>query len=273
MKATERLRRKGVLLLAGTALLFSAVSGMYARPVRAGSPEGKPLRITKELVKEVEPVGSFLWLTLKDGREVLISSDGRFVIYHPRLYDMKKNKIVTTLSEFRAVRKPEIDRYAFFYLSKTGKPKALLVVDEYCPYCERFMKDLLSLLEAGRKPKYDLAVTFYPVHREAIDASCKLLGLPPEKARETYVKWVKTTDPAVWKDLTCDPKKQQEFLIKAAGLRFESGVNSTPTVILPDGRKVIGYRNPEDFLFEAPSGKTSGKPGTAPEKTAPKKSE
>ena len=148
--------------------------------------------------------------------------------------------------------KPNIDEVAMLYLVKSdtkSRPTALIVVDEYCPYCERLIKDTLALIKAGKTPKYDLAVAFFPVHRKAVDASCKLMGVGKDRAREIYLKWVESKDPKIWATLKCDPEKRKEFLAKAVMLRMMAGINATPTVILPNGRKIVGYKNPEEFLF------------------------
>ena len=237
----------GVVLWAGSSVVFSKVPE---------KPSSTP-QITREVVKEVETLGTFIWLVLKDGSEHLISSDGRFLIKNPRVLDLSSNRTIETLRELRETRRPNVKDYAFFYLSRQGKPAALIVVDPHCGHCERLVRDLLVLIESGRTPGYDLAVTFFPVFRRSTDDVCKLLSVSPEKAHETYVKWVKTGNPGIWEKLTCDPRKKQDFIMKAAKLRFISGINSTPVVILPDGRKVVGYRNPEEFLFEpSPTGST-----------------
>ena len=243
--------RKKIIALVVGGLLVTGSTGGWAQ-VKKDATESVP-QITRDLVKEVETVGTFHWLVLKDGKQYLISSDGRFVIENPKIYDQQTKRILISIREFKEARKPRVEDYAFFYLSKQGKPAALIVVDQYCGYCERLVKDLLILLKSGRTPKYDIAITFYPIFRKSVDGPCKLASVSPEKAREIYMKWVRTKDPAVWEKLPCDPKKKQDFLMKAAKLKFVSGINSTPVVILPDGTKIVGYRNPEEFLFE-PSG-------------------
>ena len=205
------------------------------------------------LGKKVESVESLpfkiFWVKTKDGASYIATSNGRFVIESPKLLDVQTGKTVTTIEELREAMKPDVNKYATLWLVKKGKPSALIVVDEYCPYCERLVKDILTVLQTGKTPKYDLAVTFFPIHRQSVEATCKLMSIGQKKARETFIKWVQTHDSSVWNNIKCVPEMQKKFFVKAAQLNTMVGISATPTVILPDGKKIIGYRNPEEFLF------------------------
>lgn len=213
------------------------------------SASGRMMFLDKK-VKRVQRIPfRIYWIETEDGSSYLASSNGRFVIENPVLLDMQTKKRLETLSDLMTAMKPDAERVAVLYLAKTGKPEALIVVDEYCPYCEQLVKDILKLLQSGKKPKYDLAVTFFPIHRQAVDASCKLLHAGKKKARQMYLKWVSSKDPSVWNEEKCTPEARKKFLTLAAQLRTMNGISATPTIILPDGTQLVGYRNPE-FLFE-----------------------
>ena len=217
------------------ALSFARASGMF---------------FLNKKVRKVQRIPfQMYWIQTEDGSSYLVSSNGRFVIEKFELLDMQTKNRVETITDLLRAMKPDISQSAVLYLSEQGRPAALIVVDEYCPYCEKLMKQLLALLEAGRKPKYDLAVAFFPVHIKAVDASCKLMQAGKKKARELYVRWVKTHDPDVWNQQKCSAEVRRKFLTIAARLKTMSGISATPTIVLPDGTRIVGYRNPE-FLFE-----------------------
>jgi len=230
--------------------LFLA-SFFMCQPAIAGDRVAK--RQQRFLDKEVARVQSIpfriFWIETKDGSSYIASSNGRFVISSPELRDVQTGTIINSIEELKLALKPNVDEIAMLYLVKKGRPSALVIVDEYCPYCERLVKDILSLLKAGNTPKYDIAVTFFPVHRQAVEATCKLMEVGPEKARELYVNWVKTQDPSTWGNIKCSPETRKKFLMMAAKLQM-NGLTATPTVILPDGTQIVGYRNPEEFLFQ-----------------------
>ena len=208
------------------------------------------LSFLNKKVETVEPLPfRVFWIKTKDGSSYLATYNGRFVILSPEIIDVKTGKKITTIEALREAMKPDVNEFAALWLYKKGNPAALIVVDEYCPYCERLVKDILTILKTGKTPKYDLAVTFFPIHRQAVEASCKLFGAGPEKAREVYLKWVETQNPSVWSGLKCRPEDRKKLLFKAVQLRSMVGITATPTVILPSGQKIIGYKNPEEFLF------------------------
>ena len=233
-------------------LIFLFLTSLFiSQPAIAGDQVAK--RQQRFLDKEVAKVQSIpfriFWIETKDGSSYIASSNGRFVISSPELRDVQTGTIINSIEELKLALKPNVHETAMLYLVKKGRPSALVIVDEYCPYCERLVKDILSLLKAGNTPKYDIAVTFFPVHRQAVEATCKLMEVGPEKARELYVNWVKTQDPSTWGNIKCSPETRKKFLMMAAKLQM-NGLTATPTVILPDGTQIVGYRNPEEFLFQ-----------------------
>ncbi len=227
------------------ALVAGLLTFTFLVPVFAGT---RP-PVAKDQVKDADSLGTVYWLELKNGKQLLVSSDGRFVIENPKVRDLMKKTTITTLEDLRKNRMPDVNKFAFFYLYKAAqKPTALLVVDQYCPYCERFVKDLLQIMKQ-KEPKYSIAVTFFPIHPEAVDASCKMIAMKPDTARMAYIKMVKSSDDSLLRTVQCTRANREKFLKKALQLRFIAGVQGTPTIILPNGRKIVGYVNPESILF------------------------
>ena len=231
-----------------TALLVTQVSA-----------ESRTVSQQRFLDKQVDKVEAvpfrMFWIKATDGSSYLASSNGRFVIKSPQIYDVQTGQTITSIEELNLAMKPDVNKFAVFYFSRAGKPTALLVVDPFCTHCHKMSREILRLVEAGKTLKYDLAVTFFPISRQAIGAICQLMKVGQEEAKSMYVRWVKTQDSSIWSNTECDSENRRKFLMLAAQLQSMSGIRATPTLILPDGTRVVGYTDPTSLLFEVTDGK------------------
>ncbi len=120
-----------------------------------------------------------------------------------------------------------------------GKKKLYVFTDPECPYCAKAHVELKKL--ADMEPDLAIYIKLFPLkmHPKAYDKSRVILS---RKSMELLDKSFagKPLPPATDKD----DKKPIDDTIRFAGA---NGINSTPTLVLPDGRIQPGFRSAEEM--------------------------
>jgi thiol:disulfide interchange protein DsbC len=125
-----------------------------------------------------------------------------------------------------------------------GNPKAskklILFTDPQCPYCEKLHPELDKVVKAD--PEVVFFIKMMPlasIHPDSPRIAKAVLCEGTTKLLEDSFAGKKIPDP------TC----QSDAVERTLRLAQDLGIGSTPTLILPDGRIVPGYR-PADAILE-----------------------
>jgi len=117
--------------------------------------------------------------------------------------------------------------------------KLILFTDPQCPYCEKLHPELKKVVEAD--PDVVFFIKLMPlvkIHPEAYKISKAILCEGKLELLE---------DSFAGKPVP-EPSCESDAVDRTLKLAQELGIGSTPTLILPDGRMVPGYRTAEDIL-------------------------
>ncbi len=187
-------------------------------------------------IKEVNPTPiQGLYEVIAGGNVLYMDESGRYLLIG-EIYDLKTSKNIT------AIRMEEINRVDFSSLPldkavKVGSGKYRLAVfyDPDCPYCKRLYSELRDLKE------FTIYYFLYPlreIHPDAYDKSVKIW------CSEDRAKALDEVESG--KDI---PKKECPHPVdEIITLGRNLGINGTPTIILPDGRRISGYVPKEELL-------------------------
>jgi thiol:disulfide interchange protein DsbC len=124
-----------------------------------------------------------------------------------------------------------------------GKPEARLKVvvfdDPECPYCQKLQAEMHSVVQ--KRPDVAFYIKMYPLasHPKAKEKAKTIVCEKSLKLLEDSLAGKEIPAP------TCETNQIEENI----RLAQELGVNSTPTLIFPDGKVVPGYR-PADKIIE-----------------------
>jgi thiol:disulfide interchange protein DsbC len=120
-----------------------------------------------------------------------------------------------------------------------GKKKVFLFTDPLCPFCKKLHPELKKVVQD------DPAVVFFiklmpltSLHPDSLRISRTIMCEKSLELLETSFKGGKVPD----------PKCESEIIDRTIELARSLGIGSTPTLVLPDGRIVPGYRPAKDIL-------------------------
>lgn len=161
-----------------------------------------------------------------------VSVDGEYVLRGPLLSANGTNLTESREAEARTrlLRKAS-DTPTFRYPATPVKHAVTVVTDIDCPYCRKLHNELDGYKEAG----IDVTYVMLPrsgknsaSYRKTVSAAC---AADPEAAITSAMNGESVAD------ATCDHPIDEHM-----ALARRLGVNSTPTLVLDDGRIVLGYR-------------------------------
>jgi thiol:disulfide interchange protein DsbC len=122
--------------------------------------------------------------------------------------------------------------------SAQAKKKAIVFTDPECPFCKRLHHEMEEVVK--RDPDIAFWIKLYPLkmHPNAYATSKSIVCAKSMAMLEASFAG-KTVPPPL-----CETKAIDENIALAA----ELGINSTPTLILPDGVIAPGYKKADDLL-------------------------
>ena len=195
------------------------------------------------------PLPGYRSVQLSDGSILQVAEDGgSFVVGD--VYAIGAAGVLENLSEplrdaYRRELLQELDDDDLALYRPAGEVKATITafIDVDCGYCQSMHQALPQLLAAGILVRYaafprgganpDAGSTYYRM----VGAWCS--AARSELLAAALTGTVTTADPCEF-----HPVKQQHAL----GVRM--GVRGTPTIVLPDGRMIVGFRSSEFLLAE-----------------------
>lgn len=176
------------------------------------------------------------------GAEVLyITDDGEHLILEGDLYDLdsRTNLAEAARAEARAglLEAYGADRMLVFPATTSRRHSIVVVTDIDCPYCRQFHEHIEELNGAGIEIRYLL----YPRAGEESESYRKSVGVWCSDDRQDALTRAKRLEPVPSR--TCaNPVAEHMALVNRINAR------STPSIFLPGGRLVRGYRPPAELL-------------------------
>ena len=176
------------------------------------------------------------------GAEVLyITDDGEHLIWNGDLYNLDGRNNLTETS--RAGARAELleaygeDRMLIFPATAPRRHAIVVVTDIDCPYCRKFHEHVEELNAAGIEIRYLL----YPRAGEDSTSYHKSVSVWCSEDRRDALTRAKRLEPI-------PPATCANPILEHIDLVNRVNVSSTPTIFLPDGTLVRGYRPPADLL-------------------------
>jgi thiol:disulfide interchange protein DsbC len=192
--------------------------------------------------------GPFAARELPDGRLVLVSSNGRFIVPGP-VTDMWTGEHITTIDALdRAVNRADLSDVdlaahgARFY-GKDDAPTVVIFVDPACPWCHRLMtviRERPDFLESYRLALIPVAVLGPNSDLMLTSIECRMSS---EEADAWFWDLGNRPYPPVDRGTPhCNP----DSVASRVNLMQLLEIAGVPFLIAPDGRKLAGFR--QDFL-------------------------
>jgi thiol:disulfide interchange protein DsbC len=248
LRSALSLRVKGTLVCIATLSALASAATATATDVTT-----ERLRSTlQERFKDtkVEHVGASLlpglYEVVIDGQIVYADASGDHLVMGP-LVDTTTRRNLTDerLSEINAIDFGELPlNLAIKTVKGTGQRQLAVFADPHCPYCMELEKAFEQVADVT------IYTFLYPLE-----------GLHPGATARAHDLWCKEDRASAWKEwmLTqqaqpateCADDPLAELQARGAALR----INTTPTLFLQDGRRIVGAQSPqrlEALLNEAP---------------------
>ena len=194
-------------------------------------------------VRESEVPGLYVVEIEKDGQKVPVFLDaaGQYLISGNviRLSDMTN----LTQQYHAELNRIDISRIPLEDALLLGNPsaaaKAIVFTDPQCPYCSKLHAELEKVV--ARDPEIAFYIKMFPLkmHPEAYDISRSIVCTQSMELLEKAF----AGQPVPEAD--CDTKAVDATL----DLVGQLGIRSTPTLVLPDGRVVPGFKKAEELLL------------------------
>ncbi|MFO7983873.1 MAG: thioredoxin fold domain-containing protein [Desulfuromonadales bacterium] len=131
--------------------------------------------------------------------------------------------------------------------SEDAETKAIVFTDPHCPYCGRMHKEMKEVVRRDPEIAFHIKLFPLPMHPEAYPISKSIVCSDSMKMLE---------DSFAGKDVPVMPCEAPAIDANIA-LAKKLGINSTPTLILPDGHIEPGYKKADQLLRLLGSDKAS----------------
>lgn len=195
------------------------------------------------VVKAVKPApvrGLFELTIEQQGRTGVAYIDyGKKYIIAGQVFDIASRKVVGAPEPVKRTEKLDPStlstEHALVMGNPKGKKKLFVFTDPECPFCSKAHAELKKLAEMESELAIYIKLFPLKMHPKAYDKSRVILGAGSMELLEKSFAGQPLPEPGAK-----DAKKPVDETIRFA----ESvGINSTPTLVLPDGRILPGYRD------------------------------
>ena len=234
-------RLRTFLFLGALALSTSLWAGELAPKAQARRIEAEIQRTTQNKVRiqaiRTTPIAG-LYQVDSDDEVFFVDASGRFAVVGGSMIDLK-NQTDLTAAHLDSIRWVSFDalplKSAIKEVHGNGSKKLAVFEDPNCPICRVFTKFLDQLDD----------VTIYRFMFPIVD---------PKSEPLARIAWCSANRAAAWRDIMagarptgpqdCDTKGLVDIM--QAGDRYR--IQSTPTVFLGNGRRLVGATPPELFM-------------------------
>lgn len=212
---------------------------------------GELLAFASVSVKSVKPApshGMYEIMFEQSGKTGIVYIDfGKKHLLQGQVIDLKTRQPV--IAHEKELPKPkELQRidpsgvpaqHSFIMGNPKGSKKLFVFDDPDCPYCRKLHLELKKLEKIAPDVAIHVMLMPLPMHPEAFDKSRTILET---KSRAHF-------DRAFEGKSVPKPAKESSKAAVEAIIRFanDNGITGTPTLILPDGKVVLGMRDAEEL--------------------------
>lgn len=176
------------------------------------------------------------------GAIIYITDDGKYIFEGGNLQKVEKEGnayvfINLTEASNSAVRKKLLknvpDNQLFIY-GQSKENYIDVVTDIDCRYCQKFHKDIPIYLKNGIKIRYHVLARKKSAKRKIVSAWCA------ENKNDAFTLLKSSRE--IKKKHCENPIEKHQNLISSLG------VSSTPTIFLPNGNLILGYKSPKEII-------------------------
>lgn len=114
-----------------------------------------------------------------------------------------------------------------------GRKKLFVFTDPECPFCKKLHGELKKLVEMDRSLTVYVKMFPLPMHPKAYDKARVILGAKSIKMLDQAFAGAALPQPG--------PKDSTKGVDETVRFAESNGISLTPTLIMPDGRVVLGY--------------------------------
>ncbi len=153
-----------------------------------------------------------------------------------QILDIKNKKNLTqesgeTLNKVDASKIPLDD--AIVMGDRKAKKRVIVFTDPDCPYCAKLHPELKKIVSERKDVVFFIKMFPLPIHKEAAE---KAKAIACEKS-------LAMLDAAFEKKTISKPKCKTSAVDDNIALGKKIGITGTPTLIMPDGRMISGFRD------------------------------
>ena len=172
-----------------------------------------------------------------EGVGIIYTDANASYIFHGKIYETRSDRDLTSerLRKLNAIKFESLPLAQAVKVQRgNGKRVMAMFSDPYCPYCKQFEKTLQQVDDIT------IYVFMYPI-------------IHPELADHSKAVWCSSDRSKAWLDLALSGKPSTVSagcdtpLEKNRELGRTLGINSTPTMILPNGERVSGVVQARDL--------------------------
>jgi len=186
----------------------------------------------------------------KDGKKGILYLDfsKRFLVLG-QIVELKTSKNITQ-ERFLELNKVDVSRIplddSLLMGSKSAKYKVIVFTDPDCPFCAKLHKELKKVLEKRKDIAFYIKLFPLPIHKDAYWKSKSIQCNRSLKLLEENFEGKAIPKPSC----------ETDTIEKNISIGREIGVNSTPTIILPDGRLIPGAVSADKLIELIEGGQT-----------------
>ncbi len=222
-------------------LLIITTTNVFAGKAEVISSLSKYFKNISEKDINKAPVKNLYEVTI-GGDIVYVSKDGKYLI-SGEIIDLKSQANLTNLRKamlVKSILNTVDDNEKIIFKAQKEKYAVNVFTDVDCPFCKKLHANMKEYNKLGITIKY-LASPLASLHPKAL---ARMESIWCAKDRKTAIDVYKKTGRIVAK--SCKNNSVREQLKIAESL----GVRGTPTVFLPNGRKISGFIKPKVLLAE-----------------------
>ena len=176
------------------------------------------------------------------GAIIYITDDGKYIFEGGNLQKVEKegksyvfiNLTEAASAEERKKLLNNISDNKLFIFGKSKEHYINVITDINCSYCRKFHQDIPTYLENGIKVRYLVLARKKSTKTKITSAWCA------ENKNEAFTSLKNSKE--IKKTNCVNPIEEHQNLIN------KIGISSTPSIFLPDGKLILGYKSPKEII-------------------------
>ena len=173
---------------------------------------------------------------------IYITDDGKYIFEGGNLQKVEKegksyvfiNLTEAASAEWRKNLLKNIPDNKLFIFGKSKEHYINVITDINCRYCRKFHQDVPTYLENGIKVRYLVLARKKSTKAKITSAWCA------ENKNDAFTSLKNSKE--IKKTNCVNPIEEHQNLIN------KIGISSTPSIFLPDGKLILGYKSPKEII-------------------------